>query len=183
MAPAQPALWPDAPGWDVNLSISISGLDAIAQGLREAPAFTDQVLQATMHEATLLVQREWQENMPRASGLKARSITSDVASTPAGVLGVVGSSQLSAVFMELVTRAHMPPIEAIEPWVKAVLGISDPKEAKSVAFLVARKIAREGTPARHPMAQAVAATQGQVLAMFERAVGRIAEHLAGGGSA
>lgn len=165
----------------MNLTISISGLDVIARGLRTAPEFTRQVLTATMTEATLLAQREWQENMPRgASGITAQSITSDVASTPAGVLGIVGSSQASALFVELGTRPHMPPVAAMVPWVKAVLGIADPKEIKRVAFLVARKIARRGTPAQRPMSRAVEATQGQIVALFEAAAARIANHLAGG---
>lgn len=164
----------------MNLSISIAGLDAFARGLREAPAFVDQVLRETMTEATLLLQREWQERLPRASGLTAQSITSDVASTPAGVLGLVASSQPSAVFVELGTKPHMPPVAAMVPWVKAVLGITEPKEVKRVAFLVARKIAREGTPAQRPMGRAVEVNQGQVLALFERAATRIANHLAGG---
>ena len=154
----------------MNLSMSLGDLQAFARGLRDAPEYTDRVLQEAMTEATLLVQREWQENLPRVSGLTARSITSDVASTPAGVLGVV----------ELGTRPHMPPVAAIEPWVKAVLGISEPKEVKRVAFLVARKIAREGTPAQHPMSRAVQSTEGQVIAMFERAAAKVAAHLVGG---
>ena len=164
----------------MNLSMSLGDLQAFARGLRDAPEYTDRVLQEAMTEATLLVQREWQENLPRVSGLTARSITSDVASTPAGVLGVVSSSQPSALFLELGTRPHMPPVAAIEPWVKAVLGIREPKEVKRVAFLVARKIAREGTPAQHPMARAVQSTEGQVIAMFERAAAKVVAHLVGG---
>ena len=164
----------------MNLSMSLGDLQAFARGLRDAPEYTDRVLQEAMTEATLLVQREWQENLPRVSGLTARSITSDVASTPAGVLGVVSSSQPNALFLELGTRPHMPPVAAIEPWVKAVLGISEPKGVKRVAFLVARKIAREGTPAQHPMSRAVQSTEGQVIAMFERAAAKVAAHLVGG---
>ncbi len=165
----------------MRLSISIAGLDGLARGLREAPGYTDQVLQAAMLEATLLAQREWQENMPRgATGLTAGSIHSDVSSTPAGVLGVVGSSQPSALWVELGTKAHMPPSEALQPWVKAVLGIHDPKEVRNVAFLVARKIARHGTPAQRPMARAVEATEGQIIAIFERAAAQVAAHIAEG---
>ena len=111
----------------MRLSISIAGLDSLARGLREAPHYTGLVMNGAMHEATLLAQREWQENMPRgATGLTAGSITSDVFNTPAGVLGVVSSSQPSAVWVELGTKPHMPPSEALQPWVKAVLGIRDP---------------------------------------------------------
>ena len=165
----------------MNLSISIAGLDALERGMREAPHYSGLVLTGAMREATLLAQREWQENMPRgATGLTAGSIHSDVSSTPAGVLGVVGSSQPSAVWVELGTRPHMPPSEALQPWVQAVLGISDPKEVHNVAFLVARKIARKGTPAQRPMARAVKATQGQIIAIFERAAAQVGAHLAGG---
>lgn len=164
----------------MRLDVSLADLSAIERGLREAPEYSRQVLEATMHEATLLVQREWQEAMPRVSGITARSITSDVASTPAGVLGIVGSSQPSALFIELGTRPHMPPIAAIEPWVKAVLGIRKPKEVKRVAFLVARKIAREGTAPQRPMERTALATRGQVIAMFEGAADQILNFIAGG---
>ena len=164
----------------MNLSVSMPAMDAISRGLLEAPAFARKVQEETATEAALLLQREWQDNLPRVSGLTAKSITSDVASTPAGVLGIVGSSQPSALFVELGTKPHMPPVAAMVPWVKAVLGITEPKEVKRVAFLVARKIAMHGTPAQRPMGKAVEATQGQIVAMFERAAGRIANHLAGG---
>lgn len=162
------------------ISISMEGLQAFERGLREAPAFADETLRSAMTEATLLVQREWQENLPRVSGLTAGSITSDVASTPAGVLGVVGSSQPAARFVELGTRPHMPPVEALEPWVRAVLGVREPREVRSVAYLVARKIARKGTPAQYPMRRAVESVTGQITVIFERAAGRILGHLKGG---
>lgn len=163
----------------MNLSINMGSLQSFQRGLREAPEYTDQVLLSAMTEATLLLQREWQERLPRSSGLTASSITSDVASTPAGVLGIVGSSQPSALFVELGTRPHMPPVAAIEPWVRAVLGIREPKEVKRVAFLVARKISEEGTPAQRPMARAAEATEGQIVAMFERAADQVAKYLEG----
>lgn len=163
------------------LTLSISGLDAIRRGFEQAPQTTRQELSGAMQEAVLLVEREVRENLPRVSGLTAGSITSDVASLPAGVLGVVGSSQPSALFLELGTRPHMPPVEALQPWVRAVLGISDPKENRSVAFLVAQKIARHGTEAQLPFERASRSTRAQVVQMFEAAAARIAQRLAGSG--
>lgn len=164
----------------VHLTMSMPAMDTLARGLLEVPEFARRELEAAATEATLLVQREWQDGLPRASGLTAASITSDVASTPAGVLGIVGSSQPSALFVELGTKPHMPPVDALVPWVKAVLGIAEPKQARSVAFLVARKIARHGTPAQRPLGKAVEAAEVQVVGIFERAAGRIAERMAGG---
>jgi len=45
------------------------------------------------------------------------------------------------------TRPHFPPIAALIPWVVKKLGIGDPKQARTVAFLIARKISRVGTKA------------------------------------
>lgn len=162
-----------------TLSISASGLAALQRGWAEAPDVTRRELLSAMTQGTLLVEREVKEGIPRgATGLTAGSVTSDAFSTPAGVLGVVGSSQASAAFVELGTKPHMPPVAALVPWVRAVLGV-DAKRAPSVAFLIARKIARKGTKAQQPFALALARTQGQVLRLLEDAAGRIAAHLAG----
>ena len=45
------------------------------------------------------------------------------------------------------TKPHFPPIEALIPWVRKKLGIGDAKQARSVAFLIARKISRVGNKA------------------------------------
>lgn len=168
-----------------SLHISAPALAAIHRGWAEAPAMTRRELLAAMTQGTLLVEREVKEGIPRgATGLTAASVTSDAFSTPAGILGVVASSQPSATFVELGTRAHMPPVDALVPWVRAVLGV-DAKRAPSVAYLIARKIARRGTKAKQPFAKALARTEGQVLRMFEAAADRIAQNLAGqvGGTA
>ncbi|MCD6663508.1 MAG: hypothetical protein LT082_08920 [Comamonas sp.] len=161
-----------------SLHLSVSGLDALLRGFAQAPEFTQRTLLATMTEATMLVQREAQERTPKVTGKTAASIASDAFATPVGVIGIVGSSQPSATFIELGTKPHMPPVEALVPWVRAVLGV-DRKRERSVAYLVARKIARKGTKAQRPFGEAIAATEGQMLRMFEDAAGRIAAHLAG----
>ncbi len=160
--------------------ISAQALATLQRAFHEAPQLAERELMAAMTEATLLVEREVKENIPRgATGLTAASVTSDAFSTPAGVLGVVGSSQPSALFVELGTKPHMPPVAALVPWVRAVMGLRE-QDAKSVAFLVARKIARVGTKAQRPFARALEATEGQILRMFEDAAARIADQLAGG---
>lgn len=162
-----------------HMHLSISGLDALVRGMVEAPEATRRELLATMTQGTLLVEREAKERMPRHTGMTAASISSDAFVTPVGVIGTVGSSQPTATFAELGTKPHRPPVQALVPWVRDVLGV-EPKRAKSVAFLVARKIARRGTQAKRPFGDAAAATEGLVLRMFEDAAGRVATRLAGG---
>ncbi|WP_394789109.1 hypothetical protein [Rhodoferax sp.] len=163
----------------MNLTITTRGMDAIQRGFAAAPKETLRLLLAAMTQATKLVEREVTERMPRgATGLTVGSISSDAFSTSAGVLGVVGSSQPSAVFVELGTKPHMPPVAALVPWVQAVLGVNA-KDAPGVAFLIARKIAIKGTEAKHPFENALIATQSQVIGMFETAADQIATVLAG----
>jgi hypothetical protein len=161
-------------------------LQAFRRGLREAPEYTERVLQEAMTEATLRMENEWKENLHEhsASGSTSGSITSDVASTPAGVLGVVGSDQASALFLELGTRPHWvgeKGLEALGNWAVKRLGVSK-DEAPDVAYAIATKIAREGTPARHLMAKSASAAEGEIVAMFERAAAQVAEYLVGGGT-
>ncbi|MBX3588848.1 MAG: hypothetical protein KF796_19625 [Ramlibacter sp.] len=176
--------WPHAqqPDQGCDVSISAKALQILERAWREAPELAREEMRAATTTATLLYEREVKEAMPRgATGLTAASITSDVFSQPAGVLGVVGSTQPSAAFVELGTRPHMPPVAALVPWVREVLGV-DASRARSVAFLVARKIATKGTPAQRPFEKTLQRLEGQIVRMFEDAADRLAQRLPGGAS-
>lgn len=43
----------------------------------------------------------------------------------------------------------MPPVEPIARWARSILGITDEKEARSVGFAIARKIAVKGFKGKH----------------------------------
>lgn len=163
------------------LTVDVSTLETLARGWREAPQYTQQVLETAMDTAVRAVRDTVvDETMPKASGLTRESVFDEIHTTPAGVLGVVGSASPVAAFVELGTRPHMPPIAALQPWVSEVLGIREPKNNRRVAYLVARKIARVGTPAQRPFARALEMAQPQIAQAFEDAAGQIADYLAGG---
>lgn len=163
-------------------TISAQALAVLQDGLLRAPEITRKELMAAGTEATMLLEREVKENIPTgATGLTRASVSSDVLSTPAGVLGIVGSSQPAALFVEGGTKPHMPPPKALEPWVRAVLGLGE-KQAASVAFSIALKIKAHGTKAQQPFARALQAREAQVVRMFEAAAERVAQQLAGAAS-
>ena len=165
-----------------SLHLSIAGLDALAKGFASAPELTRKELLTSMTSGTLLMQREIADRIPKVSGATSASVASDAFSTSIGVIGTVGSSQPSAVYLELGTKPHAVSRqgrEALAEWAIKRLGVSA-KEAPRVAFLVARKIARRGTKAQRPFFEGAAATEGQVLRTLEDAAGRVAAHLAGG---
>lgn len=162
----------------MTLHISMAALETFQRGLVLVPEQTRRELLSTMTSSTLLLEREVKDRMPRVSGISASSITSDAFSTPVGVIGTVGSSQPSVLFVELGTKPHMPPVHALIPWVRAVLGV-DAKRAPSVAFLVARKIAKKGTKPQKHFESAVVATENQVVRAFEDAANRVASLILG----
>jgi hypothetical protein len=159
---------------------SSRGLAQIDAGLARAPELTQRLLLGTMTEATMLLEREVKEEVPRgATGLTAASITSDAWVVPAGVLGVVGSSQPALGFVELGTKPHMPPVKALIPWVRAVLGLSA-KEAPSVAFLIARKIAKRGTKPQRPLQRVLLRNEAAIVRMFENTAEEITRQVVAG---
>lgn len=158
----------------MQISVSIEELEAIRRAMQRFPQAARGELLAACQQSALLLQREWMERMPRASGRTAGTISVKTEETPTGARAQVGSDQPAALFVELGTRPHMPPYKALVPWVRAVLGVQEPRELERVAYLVARKIAREGTPAQRPMAQTFEACRSQVEGIFAAAAQRLA---------
>jgi hypothetical protein len=98
-----------------------------------------------------------------ATGELMRNINTDIVRQAGMIVGVVGvgGNVKYGIFRHQGTKPHFPPIEAIKKWViikglvrdkgrpvsvrGAKKSVSLDAEAKSIAFLIARKIARKGT--------------------------------------
>lgn len=165
------------------IQISAPGLVALRRGFEAAADYTQKQLLDGMSEAVALLEREAKDAMPAVSGLTRGSITSDTFSTPAGVLGVVGSASIAAAAVELGTRPHMPPVAPIARWVQEKLGVPADR-AHGVAFAVARKISRVGTKAQRPFERTLRRQMGALTRIFEQRAQNVADHLAalGGGA-
>ncbi len=87
----------------------------------------------------------------------------------------VASNQASAAVAERGRRrgAKMPPVRALIPWVKKRWGLEG-KEARRAAYVLARKIAREGIPARPVLKPALRNSRPAIRRIF---VARIREAL------
>jgi len=99
------------------------------------------------------------------------------------LVGRVFDAVSYALPVELGSRPHFPPIGPIALWVRRKLGISDEREARSVAFLIARKISRVGTKPVKFFARGFDAGKGRCVTFFEQANERIAARLSGKGGA
>lgn len=163
----------------MSVSLSATGLGQLQRALEQAPAQATRALLTAMTRAVLLLQREVMDSLPSHSGLTRASVGADAFVQGAGVLGVVGSSQPVAAFLEFGTRPHMPPVQALEGWVRDKLGLNG-ADARRVAFLVARKIARKGAPALKLFEKALAHNRGQINTLFETACADLARQMNGG---
>lgn len=147
------------------------------------PAMAEEELLRAYWEAALLLQRETVELTPSGAsggaGLRASIQAREPERTSDGIIGAVATPFQYAIPVELGSKPHMPPIAPLMDWAQAVLGVA-PAEAKSVAFAIARKIARRGTPARRMFGQAFEKNLPQVERIYAAAAQRIVARLAGG---
>lgn len=167
----------------MKASLDIQGWGPFAAAFRQAPDIVRQELLAAVTEADQLLEREVKDKTPTATGGSRASIFSREQALESGAIGVVGSAQPHIAYIELGTKPHFPPIEALEDWVRVKLGISDEKKIHDVAFLVARKIAARGTLGVGMFHGTWARQQDAVVAMFERARDRIVARMASAGGA
>ena len=73
------------------------------------------------------------------------------------------------------SRPHFPPYEALIPWVIAKFGATDEKTARSIAFLIARNIARVGTIPKGMYDRAYAQLMEEAQGILERSIAEALE--------
>jgi hypothetical protein len=168
------------------IDIDMGGLQDLQSAWAVAPAIVREELEAAMIESDLLIEREVKERTPvgasagGAGGLKG-SIFSQESVGADNVIGVVGTALNYATPVELGTRPHFPPVDALIDWVMVKLQVTE-QEARGVAFMIARKIAARGTEGAHMFEQGFAAVEQQVYEIFGRARDRIVMRVATAGA-
>lgn len=149
-------------------------IDISVRGVIETKAKLTQVsddlhgrpMTQAMRKAALLVERDAKINSPLDTGDLRRSITTDVRVEGVGgrgeaVVGVVGSNRQQAVYMELGTKPHFPPISVLEQWAERH-GLN--------AFLVARAISRRGLRPRRYLQNAFEQNKPKIIRILNDAV-------------
>jgi hypothetical protein len=107
----------------------------------------DREISAELVELSSIGQRLVVSETPRgATGQGRGSIITELRGRPGRREGVVATSVFYLPIVERGRRpGRRPPVQALVLWVVRKLGITDEKRARSVAFLIARKIGRRGT--------------------------------------
>lgn len=165
-----------------HIKLDTSAVRAYAQYLRQAPEIATEEMKAGIDEALLLLEREIKEATPvGAHALLRGSVAHEMINRIRGeeVSGKVFSPLNYALPVELGTKPHFPPIEPLRDWVEKRLGVPA-GASKSVAFLIARKIAAKGTKGAKMFTDTLDKRTDKVREIIALRVQRIAARLTGG---
>ncbi|HET7276134.1 MAG TPA: hypothetical protein VFI91_13275 [Longimicrobiaceae bacterium] len=152
------------------------GIEIRADSLADPVTVIPGELVAAVTEIVALLERNVKRRTPvgvsGGGGLRG-SIAGEVrqaSSMGVGVpIGRVGSPLPYALVVERGRQpGKMPPPEALELWVRRKLGVQNVNEARSVAYLIARKIGREGTEGAHMFRYAAQHNESTIRRILEQ---------------
>lgn len=86
------------------------------------------------------------------------------------VIAVGAPADVYAAPVETGTKPHFPPPDALLLWVQKKLRVENEKQARSIAFLVARKISKKGTAGAHMFEHAFTQLQQEAQGIMEREI-------------
>lgn len=167
----------------MQLRIDTSEIVAFQNLWEKFPEIFREELLPSIVSADLLIQGELQQQLPRgAGGLSGGaglvgSVFTEETVLANNVIGQVGSPLPYAEYVEVGTQPHFPPLQPIQDWVQAKLGITEEAESRNVAFLIARAIARRGTKPDGTWKRVADATQPEVIRRLGEGIDRVLDRL------
>jgi hypothetical protein len=161
-------------------SSEVKGLGAL---WAHAPEIMGEEMHRAVAECDQLLAGELKQQLPKgAGGLSGGaglvgSVFTEEEVLANNVIGMVASPLPYAEYVEIGTRPHFPPLQPLEDWVQAKLGITDESERRSVAFLIARKISVKGTQGDGTWGRVAEAQTPEVLRKLADGVDRVLDRL------
>ena len=155
------------------LDLDISGLQDATADLEAYPQWLGKELTVAMESGLQLLEGQVAERTPVNFGTLRGSISHQIMSPFPNLIGRVGSPLPYAIVMEEGRKpgARMPPVDAIKLWVVRKLQVP-PDEAESVAWAVAKSIAKKGIEGKHMFKEGLEASEPHIKRLFDSAIGR-----------
>ncbi len=148
----------------------------------QAQKVVDEEMRQALNAGVLHLKGQIQPATPvGVTGNLRGGVQTSVTGEAVSLVGRVFDAVSYALPVEGGSRPHFPPVAPLQLWVRRKLGITDEREARSVAFLICRAISRRGTPAVRMFQNAWEANRARVEGFFEGAQKRIAARLVGKG--
>lgn len=154
---------------------SATNIDRLVRRIDEFIVGAREEFEQAMEKSLATIQEEVVIRTPVGVGdsptghLRGSIKTSRAGSNAYALRGRVGTSAEYAEPVELGSKPHFPPVNALVRWVQLKLGIPNEKEARSVAFAIARIKSRSSTPGLFMFRDGVAASDNRVRAYWRHA--------------
>jgi HK97 gp10 family phage protein len=145
------------------VEIEIHGFDEVMAHLDSVKGKLE-VPKEPMVEAALIVAISARRKAPVDTRRLQSSIMPSIRRFGNEVMGVVGSNVKYAPFMELGTKPHFPPLQALEAWAE---------RHGTTAYVVARAISRRGLKPRRYLQKAVEENTRKVVRLIGHFVAKI----------
>lgn len=154
-----------------TITVEIVGEKRVKKAIVDAKGLLPEVAEQIIHDAGDEMVQLAQINLHRMKppGIDTGALVQSIKNQKSKLTSIVYSDVKHSVFVEYGTRPHFPPIEPILAWVKRKLHVPE-KRAKGVAYLVARKIAKQGTRARPFFGNAFAVIRKRLMVSMKQAL-------------
>ncbi len=165
----------------LNVTVDLGALQELA---RVFPEVVREESLAVLELVAARVESAVVAKTPRGVGGEAGlagSIFGETAATGNSFSAVIGTPLEYGAVVELGRRPgkRQPPIEPIALWARRKLGVSD-KEARSVGFLIARKIGREGFEGAHMFERTLNELEPWIMEQLAGIAGRVTRRVGSG---
>ena len=164
----------------INYQVDTKGLEEVIKTFAGADKIVQQEFKTAMSKSTEKVASLAKKIAPvGVSGELRASINGKVTLIGSkDVEGVVGSPLPYAIYVEMGTRPHYPPLAPLLLWVTRKLGVADERQAYAIAKGIQRKIGAVGTAANPFLSNAFEMAEPQIEMYFDQALDKITERLA-----
>jgi HK97 gp10 family phage protein len=163
----------------IGYTVEIRGLNEAIKTLNNADKIIQHEFSVAMDQSVKTLSGFAKKGAPvGVSGELRASITDEVRNVGAhDVEGIVGSPLPYAIYVEMGTRPHYPPIAPLILWVERKMRVEDDK-VYGVARAIQRKIGRVGTKPQEFFKKAFEQAEPKIYIYFEKALDRITQRLA-----
>ncbi|EMP85035.1 hypothetical protein BFX18_09640 [Vibrio cholerae] len=152
---------------ELNIEIKDSALD---EAFRKAPDTLNHYLKQGVSTAGSLVARVAREEAPKAESTLTHTIRSQVVGELQRM--ITSSLRYNGLVVQETGGQGVPPVQSILDWVrvKRIQPKTPKADQRDLAFMIARSIARKGTPANDFYDRAAEQTQDTVHRILQRSV-------------
>jgi hypothetical protein len=153
----------------VGINIDLDEVVAWVEVAQKMPEMTEREAIVAMGKAVAEVERQVVPRTPVNVGALRAAWSTRVSRGSQAIKGEIVNPKEYAIVMEKGRRpgARMPPVDAIQFWVTRKFGVSG-KEARSIAFVIARSIGRKGIKGKFMLEKGFKAAEPTVRRVFEK---------------